>query len=254
MTTTAISRYVMHLSYLGTNYSGWQIQDNSNTIQGLIMEALHSILDKDIELIVGAGRTDSGVHAVNYFSHFEYYNLDVLAVTYKLNRFLPDDIVIHKIQSISIDFHARHSALSRKYEYWILADKDPFLINRAYYLNQKLNLELMNKATEILVGKHNFLAFSKSKSKNNICHVTSAYWFKSKNMLIFSIESNRFLYNMVRCIVGTLINLGLGKIDLEDLTNIINSHNRQKSGYSVPACGLYLMSIYYPKEFNLENI
>ena len=243
----------MCLSYLGTNYSGWQIQDNAISIQGLIMDALHKLIDYNIPLIVGAGRTDSGVHASNFIAHFESYEIDVEKIQYKLNRFLPSDIVIHKIKNIDNDFHARYSAVSRTYEYWISTQKDPFLIDRSYIFTKKINIDLMNQGANILIGTQDFSAFSKSKEQNNICTISKAYWFQSKNMAIFSIESDRFLYNMVRCIVGTLIDLGVGKINLKELKSIIKSKNRSQSGFSVPASGLYLLNIKYPKKFNVES-
>ena len=248
-----MNKYIMCLSYLGTNYSGWQIQDNAISIQKVIMDALHKIIDYNIPLIVGAGRTDSGVHASNYIAHFESYDIDIEKTQYKLNRFLPRDIVIHNIKNIQDDFHARYSAVSRTYEYWISTKKDPFLIGRSYMFTKKLNIELMNKGANMLIGTQDFGAFSKSKEKNNTCTILSAYWFQSKDMVIFSIEADRFLYNMVRCIVGTLIDLGIGKITLKDFTDIIKSKNRSKSGFSVPASGLYLLSIKYPKQFSIES-
>ena len=248
-----MNKYVMCLSYLGTNYSGWQIQDNAISIQGILMDALHKIIDHKIPLMIGAGRTDSGVHASNFIAHFESFNIDVKKTQYKLNRFLPRDIVIHNIKIIEDDFHARYSAISRTYEYWISIEKDPFLIDRSYVFKKYLNIDLMNQGANILIGTQDFSAFSKSKEKNNLCSISSAYWFQSKNMIIFSIEADRFLYNMVRCIVGTLIELGVGKINLKELKSIIKSKNRSKSGFSVPAAGLYLLNIKYPKKFNVES-
>tara|TARA_Y100001968_G_scaffold258362_1_gene245332 strand:+ start:2509 stop:3288 length:780 start_codon:yes stop_codon:yes gene_type:complete len=247
-------KYVLHLSYLGTNFSGWQIQDNANTIQGLLMEGLHNIVDPKIPLMVGAGRTDTGVHAINYFAHFESFKIDATDLKFKLNRFLPNDIVIHNIFSVNSDFHARYSAISRKYEYWISTEKDPFLIGRSYYFPRKLNIELMNLGAQILISKQDFSCFSKSKSDHNICDIKSASWFKSKNMLIFKIEADRFLYNMVRCIVGTLIQIGLEKLKVDEIIQIIYSKNRSSAGYSVPAYGLYLLDVQYPKIFQLESI
>ena len=248
-----MNKYVMCLSYLGTNYSGWQIQDNAISIQGLIMDALHKLINCEIPLIVGAGRTDSGVHAINFIAHFESYDIDIEKTHYKLNRFLPHDIVIHQIKNIEDDFHARYSALSRTYEYWVSTQKDPFLIDRSYLFTKKISIDLMNQGASILIGTQDFSAFSKSKQTNNICTISSAYWFQSKNMLIFSIEADRFLYNMVRCIVGTLIELGVGKINLTEFKSIIKSKNRSRSGFSVPASGLYLLNIKYPKKFNIES-
>ena len=249
----SVLRYVMKISYVGTSYSGWQIQDNAKSVQGYIMKGLHQILDSSIPLIVGAGRTDAGVHAVNFFAHFEYEKpIDNIDLTYKLNRFLPDDIVIYYIKIVSSNFHARFSAKSRKYEYWISSFKDPFLINRSYYFSKDLDVELMNYGAKLLIGEHDFSSFSKSKTDNNNCIITSAYWIKSKDILIFSIESNRFLYNMVRCLVGTLIDLGCHKIDIDGFTEIMTSQNRCRAGYSVPAHALYLMDITYPKKYNIE--
>jgi len=247
-------KYVLHLSYLGTNFSGWQIQDNVNTVQGIIMKGLHNILDPKVPLMVGAGRTDAGVHAINYFAHFEYLKIDEMDLKSKLNRFLPQDIVIHSVIPVKSDFHARYSALSRKYEYWVSTKKDPFLIGRSYCVFRKLNIELMNFAAQILIGKQDFSSFSKSKFEHNVCDIKSACWFKSKNMLIFQIEADRFLYNMVRCIVGTLINVGLEKLQVDEISDIICSKNRAFAGSSVPACGLYLLDVKYPKVFNLESI
>ena len=243
----------MCLSYLGTNYSGWQIQDNAISIQGVIMDALYKIIDHNISLIIGAGRTDSGVHAINFIAHFESYDIDLEKTQYKLNRFLPRDIVIHKIKVVEDAFHARYSATSRTYEYWISTQKDPFLIDRSYIFTKQLNIDIMNQGANILIGTQDFSAFSKSKEKNNICTISSAYWHQSKNMVIFSIEANRFLYNMVRCIVGTLIDLGVEKINLKDFKNIIKSKNRSQSGFSVPSSGLYLLDIKYPKKFSIES-
>lgn len=132
--------------------------------------------------------------------------------------------------------------------------KDPFLINRAYFFSKKLDLDIMNQGTLLLIGENNFRAFSKAKQHTSLCCVNSANWIKSKNMLLFSIEADRFVYNMVRCIVGTLIDLGLKKINLKDFSKIISSYNRSKSGYSVPAHGLYLMNVKYPKHYNIEKV
>ena len=245
-------RYLMNISYLGTNYSGWQIQDNAATVQGAIMNALHVILNNQIPLIVGAGRTDSGVHAVNFCAHFDSVKIDCQNTLFKLNNFLPNDIAIHSIHCVKNDFHARYSAVSRRYEYWISTIKDPFLINRSYIYIQNLDIKLMNMGAQFLVGKKDFSSFSKSKSDNTICDIYMASFNKSKNMLIFTVEADRFLYNMVRCIVGTLINLGLQKIDLDDLSKIMLSKDRTQAGYSAPACGLYLMNIEYPKKYHCE--
>ena len=248
-----LKRYVLHLSYLGTHYAGWQIQDNAKSVQGEVMLGLVKILNVNINLIVGAGRTDAGVHASNFFAHFDYAgSFSMTELTYKLNRFLSEDIVIHYIKPISKQFHARFSAVSRKYEYVISTVKDPFLINRAYFFFKNLNLDLMNQGASLLIGEKSFQAFSKSNLDNSNCLVSEAKWRKNNQIILFSIESDRFLYNMVRCIVGTLIDLGLEKIDLNQFASIMQSGNRQNAGMSVPAQGLYLVNIRYPKKYSLE--
>ena len=248
-----LKRYVLHLSYLGTNYAGWQIQDNARSIQGEVMLGLIKILKVNLDLIVGAGRTDAGVHASSFFAHFDYSgSFSMTELTYKLNRFLSEDIVVHYIKPISKQFHARFSAVSRRYEYLVSTVKNPFLINRAYFFFKSLNLDLMNKGAELLIGENNFNAFSKSNMDNSICLVSSAKWEKKQKTIVFSIESDRFLYNMVRCIVGTLIDLGLEKINLNQFISIVHSGDRKKAGMSVPAQGLYLVNIIYPKNYSLE--
>lgn len=247
-------RYIMKISYLGTNYSGWQIQNNSFTVQGSIMSCLKSILKFDIPLIVGAGRTDAGVHAVNFFAHFDYLNdLDCKDLLYRLNRFLNMDISVHYIMPTSSEFHARFSAISRSYDYWVSTLKDPFLISRSYQFFKSLDIQKMNEGAKLLIGTHDFRYFSKTKYDNSFCEVNSAVWIKSKGMLIFSINANRFLHNMVRAIVGALIDLGLSKITIDNFISILNGQNNCKFIRSVPACGLYLMNVDYPKKYNIET-
>lgn len=248
-----LTRYVIHLSYLGTHYAGWQIQDNARSVQGDVMLGLTKILKENIGLIVGVGRTDAGVHASSFFAHFDYSgSFNMIELTYKLNRFLSDYIVIHYIKTITKEFHARFSAISRKYEYLISTYKDPFIINKAYFFLKHLNLDIMNQGAALLIGENNFKAFSKSNMDNSICLVSSAKWEKKEQTIIFSIESDRFLYNMVRCIVGTLIDLGLEKISLSQFASIMSSGDRKQAGMSVPAQGLYLVNIKYPKKYSLE--
>ena len=259
MTVGNTKRYLLHIAYFGVNYSGWQIQKNAKSVQGLIMNALHLLVNNKIELMVGAGRTDAKVHAVNFFAHFDMpdsqdLTMSYLELTHRLNNFLPDDVVVYTVKPVAINFHARFTAKSRRYEYWISTKKSPFLINKAYVFSKFLNIDIMNQGCNLLIGKKDFVSFSKSKLINNICNVSSAYFFKSEDLIIFSIQSDRFLYNMVRCIVGTLIDLGLGKIQLQDLKSLIDSKNRTKSGCSVPAFGLYLMNINYPQKYSIENV
>ncbi|MBJ04417.1 MAG: tRNA pseudouridine(38-40) synthase TruA [Flavobacteriales bacterium] len=247
-------RYLLKISYVGTNYSGWQIQSNASSIQGSIMHCLKFLLNNEISLIVGAGRTDAGVHAINFFAHFDYlHELDCDHLSYKLNRFLSPDISIHYVRPISNNFHARFSAISRRYEYWISNFKDPFLYKRSYFLYNNIDFQKINDGAKIFIGTHNFSNFSKTKCSNNICIVHSTSWIQKKEVLVFSITANRFLHNMVRSIVGSLIYLGLNKITLTDLESYLNNENNCKFTYSVPACGLHLVNVKYPKKYSIED-
>ncbi len=243
-------RYFIQLSFKGTHYHGWQIQKNAPSVQAEIQKCLSIILQKEIE-IVGAGRTDAGVHAKMMIAHFENdENLDVHQIQFKLNNLLPQNIAIQNIAEVESDLHARFSAISRSYEYHIHQQKNPFKENRSYYFNLPLDLDKMNEAAEVLLDFKDFSAFSKSKTQTftNDCTITEAYWINTGEELIFNITANRFLRNMVRAIVGTLIEVGLNKINLQDLKEIIASKNRSNAGTSAPACGLYLNQVKYPIE------
>lgn len=243
-------RYFIHLAYNGTRFSGWQIQPNASTIQGVITEVLQQLLQEEID-IVGAGRTDSGVHASHYFAHFETEKeFSTTDLCYKLNRMLPHDIVIFDIQPVTDSMHARFSASSRTYTYTITQEKNPFALETEYFYPYPLNIESMNKACKLLMGTQDFTSFSKLHTdvNNNICTITWAQWEQKGKKLIFTISANRFLRNMVRSIVGTMIDLGRGKISTDDFSAIIESKNRQMAGMSIPACGLCLCNIQYPDE------
>lgn len=240
-------RYFIHLAYNGTRFCGWQIQPNSPSIQETIEDVMSTLLNEKIS-IVGAGRTDSGVHASNYYAHFET-NKDFLEqqLQYKMNRMLPYDIVIYKIYAVPDDMHARFSATSRTYTYTITKKKNPFNTETEYYVPTPLNIFLMNDACSQLIGTKDFTSFSKLHTdvNNNICTITQAKWQESDDKLIFTITANRFLRNMVRSIVGTLIDVGKEKISTTDFIRIIESKNRQNAGQSIPACGLCLTEICY---------
>lgn len=241
-------RYFIEFAYNGKNYHGWQKQPDAVTVQETLENALSLLLRQTVSL-TGAGRTDSGVHARQMFAHFD---LDGLAsrtiLVNRLNAYLPSDIAVNSIFEVAPDAHARFDAVSRTYEYWVVNRKDPFLESFAYYLRKVPDINLMNEAATLLFEYDDFQCFSKSNTdvKTYLCEITQAEWKYEHDKLVFTITANRFLRNMVRAVVGTLLDVGLGKISKEDVKNIIESKNRSKAGFSVPAHALYLNSIVYP--------
>ena len=248
-------RYFIEFAYNGKNYHGFQTQPNAASVQETLTKALQLLIDKSIE-IVGAGRTDSGVHAKQMFAHFDYE--DELNSTYwipKLNSYLPKDIVIHAIFEVKEETHARFEASARTYEYYIHTFKDAFLNDTSWYCFQELDINLMNEACKILFKYTDFECFSKVHTDVNTfnCDISEAYWEQTENQLIFTIKADRFLRNMVRSIVGTMVNIGLGKMEVADMHKIIASKNRGNAGFSVPAQGLYLVNVTYPYIKEREN-
>ncbi|MEE4198330.1 MAG: tRNA pseudouridine(38-40) synthase TruA [Bacteroidales bacterium] len=245
-------RYFVQLSYKGTNYHGWQVQPNALTVQEVLTKAFSTILREDISLI-GAGRTDTGVHARFFVAHFNSNQQELdkdLKLIFKLNSFLPRDIAIFRIVKVNPEAHARFDAMERTYRYYIHQRKDVFLNNFSWYLPVDLNVEMMNKAARILLQYEDFTSFSKVKTdvKTNICKIQEAKWSKDDYRLIFTIRADRFLRNMVRAIVGTLVDVGKENITLEDFKKIIENRNRAEAGTSVAAHGLFLEDIRYPQE------
>ena len=246
-------RYFLELSYNGKAYHGWQNQPNAISVQEVIEKALTTLVKEPID-VVGAGRTDAGVHALQMFAHFDYSRKsDLVKFKYKLNSFLPKDIAIHDIYEVKKDAHARFDAVSRTYLYRISKEKDVFNFNRAYQINTELDINKMNEASKILLEYIDFECFSKSNTdvKTFNCKVMKADWVEKGNELHFTIKADRFLRNMVRAIVGTLITIGSGKMDIQDLHAIIKSKNRSEAGYSVPAHALYLSKIEYPDHLKI---
>jgi tRNA pseudouridine38-40 synthase len=245
-------RYFIQLSFNGKNYCGWQTQKNGNSVQSELNSALSTLLRKKIN-VVGCGRTDAGVHAEKFFAHFEVKDIDLLSSKERLidkwNRFLPKDIVIKDLFAVDQEANARFSAVSRTYEYRISLVKDPFLEELTFYFPGLLDIQLMNDAANIIKEYSDFTSFSKlhTQTATNNCKISEASWRRTDNHLIFSITSNRFLRNMVRAIVGTLLDIGRKKINLKDLREIIESKNRSNAGTSVPAKGLFLVDIRYPE-------
>lgn len=245
------TRYFIFFSYKGTSYHGWQIQPNSVTVQKLLDKALSIILSEEI-ISTGAGRTDTGVHALVFCAHFDsgFSDLDTKKnLVYKLNRFLPKDISVNKIRKVIPDANARFSALSRTYKYLITTVKDPFSDDSSWYLQGEISIEEMNKSALILLKHTDFTSFSRlhSNVKTNNCKIIYACWEAKGNQLIFTIKADRFLRNMVRAIVGTMLKVGFGKIGLNEFNEIILAKDRGKAGRSAPAKGLFLAEIEYPE-------
>jgi len=230
-------RYFIKLAYNGTNYHGWQVQPNASSVQETLNKALSIILNEEIN-IMGAGRTDTGVHAKEMFAHFDYApTLEIDSVLHKLNSYLPKDIVIYDIIPVHNEAHARFDAKKRTYNYYITSVKDVFSQEECWYYHQNLDVELMNQAAKILLNHTDFQCFSKVNTDVNTfnCTISEAHWTQENNQLIFTISADRFLRNMVRAIVGTLINVGLHKITLSEFNSIIENKNRNEAGFSVPA-------------------
>lgn len=247
-------RYFLELSYNGKNYHGWQNQPNAISVQEVVEKSLSTLLNQSIA-IVGAGRTDAGVHAKQMFAHFDTDVLfQVKDLVYKLNSFLPTDIAILDILEVQPDAHARFHAVSRAYLYRISLKKDVFNYDDSYYLKHDLDIMKMKEATKILFEYIDFQCFSKTNTDVNTynCNIMTAEWHLVENELQFHIKADRFLRNMVRAIVGTLINVGLRKLEVEDLHNIIASKSRSEAGFSVPAHGLYLTEVVYPETIKLK--
>ena len=245
-------RYFIELSYNGKAYHGWQIQPNAISVQEVIEKALSKLLRSNIS-IMGAGRTDAGVHASQMFAHFDTDNLVEDRLVFKLNSFLPHDIAIHNIFQVNAEAHTRFNALSRTYIYKISQQKNVFNSEFTYALNNHLDLDAMNQACDILLRYKDFQCFSKVQTdvKTYNCNIMLAQWECENNQLVFTIKADRFLRNMVRAIVGTMVNIGLGKMEVESLHNIIKSKNRGEAGFSVPAHGLYLTKIEYPNTIHI---
>ncbi|MCX6171654.1 MAG: tRNA pseudouridine(38-40) synthase TruA [Flavobacterium sp.] len=240
-------RYFIELAYKGTNYNGWQYQPEANSVQETLNKALSVLLKTAID-VVGAGRTDTGVHAKQMYAHFDFEKeINTNQLVHKLNSFLPKDIVVYSVIKVSNEAHARFDATKRTYEYHIHTFKDVFE-NEGSWLHQlPMDLDKMNEACQILFKYNDFECFSKTNTdvRTFNCVVFEANWKQIGSKVVFTIAADRFLRNMVRAIVGTMINIGLNKISLTDFEKIIESKNRSQAGFSAPAHGLYLTQIAY---------
>lgn len=248
-----MNRYFVEISYLGKNYFGWQVQPNANTVQAEIEKAFSLILRQTIS-VVGAGRTDTGVHSLVFFAHFDCaleLNLSTKnGFIYNVNQVLPCDIAVNRIVRVHPEAHARFSALSRTYKYYISQQKNPFTKNTTWQYSLNLDVGLMQQAAAMLLKVSDFSSFCKQGSdvKTNVCTVTCAEWTKEGDTLVFTIRSNRFLRDMVRSIVGTLVDVGRGKTSLSEFSSIIEQRDRGAAGTSAPACGLMLVDVEYPED------
>ena len=249
-------RYFIFLAYNGAGFHGWQLQPNAQTVQEEIQQALLILTGNTISL-TGAGRTDTGVHARCFYAHFDSDILlngeDLVQLRFKLNRFLPEAIVILDIFRVKPDIHARFSAISRTYKYYISRRKDPFSCNQSWIYTPDLDIGMMNKAASVITEYSDFTCFSKSNTQTitNDCTIFESYFINEDDVLIYHVKANRFLRNMVRAIVGTMIEVGKGNISLERLRDILENGTRSDAGMSVPACGLFLENIEYPEDIRV---
>ncbi|MCH2232896.1 MAG: tRNA pseudouridine(38-40) synthase TruA [Crocinitomicaceae bacterium] len=243
-----MQRYFLELAYDGTNFFGWQVQPNQRTVQAEIETALSKLYSNEKVGVTGCGRTDTGVHASQYFLHFdaiERYGVEDLK--HKLNGMLPTDIAVYRVIPIEKEIHARFDADKRTYTYYISQEKNPFTIKNSWYKRLNLDLNKMNEASKMCIGKKDFECFSKvhTEVNNFLCEVFECEWRFENNQYIFKVSANRFLRNMVRAMVGTFIEVGLGKINLEQFDKILKSKDRSEAGSSVPAQGLFLSEVKY---------
>lgn len=249
-------RYAVELAYRGTNYHGWQIQPNASSVQQEIERRLTQLMGGFSTSVVGCGRTDTGVHASYYVLHFDSQKEFICSeLKFKLNKMLPGDIAIYNVQEVSEDFHARFSATSRTYRYFVHREKNAFALD-SLMLTRDIDIQKMNDAAKYLLGKQDFTSLSKLHTdvKTNICTISSAEWIQSEAGLYFEITADRFLRNMVRATVGTLLDVGYGALQPEDVKTILEAKDRGEAKLSVPAEGLFLTDIVYPDDLFHKNV
>jgi tRNA pseudouridine38-40 synthase len=247
-------RYFFEIAYHGGNYNGWQSQHNAVGVQAIVENVLSKILRSPVA-IIGSGRTDTGVHCEQQFFHTDITrDFDIPQLIQKLNSFLPRDIVIKSIRKVRPEASARYDAVERTYRYEITRVKDPFLQGLSWHYFKNVKIENMNKAAALIVGEQDFECFSKVKTDVNhfICHVTKAIWVEKGDRLTFTITANRFLRGMVRAVVGTLLDVGTGKVSQRDFVSILQSGDRKRAGANVPAEGLYLEKVKYPSRIFIK--
>ena len=246
-------RYFIEIAFHGAAYAGWQKQPYGITVQSVVEKALYTVFQSEVAC-VGAGRTDAGVHASFFIAHFDVEeDLDEGQFIFKMNQLLPHDVSVRDVYAVNADAHARFDAVSRTYEYYVTQQKDPFRLDRATYIKKLLSVDLMNQAAEVLMDFTNFKCFSKVHTQVHTynCSIKKAFWEQKEHLLIFKIQADRFLRNMVRAIVGTLIEVGLRKRSIDELRQVIKSENRSEAGKSMPAHALFLTDIAYPEKIKI---
>jgi tRNA pseudouridine38-40 synthase len=251
-------RYFLHLEYNGTNYHGWQKQPNGITVEEVLETSMSNVLGKEIDLL-GCGRTDAGVHARDFYAHFDYDELENEEINYlvkKLNIYLPFDIKIKEILKVKPETNARFDALSRTYKYYISKEKQPFNDDFCFFCPYLLDVEKMNTAAKILYQYDDFSCFSKSHTQTdtNVCKIMYVHFEEKKDYIVFTIKANRFLRNMVRAIVGTLLEVGKGKMKIEEFETVIESKDRSRAGISMTGKALFLEEVEYDKRIFLEKL
>lgn len=236
-------RYFIEVAYKGTNYSGFQIQQNANSVQAEIEKALKIFYKEDFKL-TGSSRTDAGVHALQNFFHFDTESA-ITDSSYHLNAILPKDIVVKRIFLVQSDAHCRFDALSREYGYYIYQHKDPFLQDRAYFFPYSVDISLMQQAAKELINHQDFTTFSKrnTQTKTANCNIMNSEWRVEKDILSYNVRSNRFLRGMVRGLTGTMLQVGRNKISIDEFVNIIEQKDCTKADFSVPPQGLFLLKV-----------
>ncbi|MBN8676063.1 MAG: tRNA pseudouridine(38-40) synthase TruA [Chitinophagales bacterium] len=241
-------RYFLEVSYKGTAYSGFQTQENANTIQAEVEKAFE-ILQRDKVVMTGSSRTDAGVHALQNFFHFDYNRIIHPQFLYKVNAILPADIVIQGLNQVKDNAHCRFDAINREYKYFIYRRKDPFLEDRAFFYPYKLDMELLEKAAAIIKEYHDFTSFSKRNTqvKTFSCDIIESQWLQEGDCLVYNVKGNRFLRGMVRALTATMLKLGRGKLSLDEFRAVIDAKDCTKASFAVPAHGLFLVSVNYPQ-------
>ncbi|HTS43726.1 MAG TPA: tRNA pseudouridine(38-40) synthase TruA [Puia sp.] len=241
-------RYFLEVAYKGTRYSGFQIQDNANSVQEEVEKAFAVYFRQRVDM-TGSSRTDTGVHALQNFFHFDFLGPIDPAALYHINAILPEDIVVRRFYHVDSDYHCRFDAIGREYQYYIYRTKDPFLRERAYYFPYTLDMDALQSAAALVEEYSDFTTFSKrnTQTKTFLCTITKSVWTRSEDCNVYEVKANRFLRGMVRGLVGTMLQVGRGKINLDEFRSIIESRDCMQADFSVPAHGLFLSAVNYPE-------